>query len=275
MAHLVLSRGLFDDPFGYGFGYHSPYCRPLANPNPFYGMLRRDPVGYRRFNPYGYDAYDEYDGYGLWGNACRSPRSSLFLIHRAADEETPSKESEKTVTEKPQEEMEQERSEDEETKKQVGRLGHFGFDLGLPIVTRTDEGDHYMYDVSVPSNVQKDDLDLSLRGSYMILKGTQKEEKSEETEDGIQFQTSSYSSWSRVLSVPKDVSHEAIEAHFEDGHLKIHLGKHMSDDKMVGRMEAKQEEEEEEENMMEGVCAGVEDEDEEASVVSVVEVDEE
>lgn len=268
MSHLVLSRGLFDDPFGFGFGFHSPYCRPFANPNPFYGMLHRDPVGYRRFNPYGCDAYDEYDGYGC---ACRSPRPSLFLIRRTADadEEFPSKESEKTGVEKPQKEMEQETREDEATKKQVGRLGHFGFDLGQPIVTRTDECDHYMYDVSVPSNVQKDDLDLSFRGSYMILKGTQKEEKNEEAEDGIQFKISSYSSWSRVLSVPKDVDRAAIEAHLEDGHLKIRLGKPTSDDKMVGGTEEK----EEEENMKEEVGAEIEDEEE--SVVSVVEVDEE
>jgi hypothetical protein len=137
-----------------------------------------------------------------------------------------------------------------------------------------------MYDVSVPSNVQKDDLDLSFRGSYMILKGIQKEVKNEEIEDGIQFQTSSYSSWSRVLSVPKDVGHEATEAHFEDGHLKIHIGKHMSDDKMVEKMEAKEEEEENVEEVGAGIIEhademDADEESQEGSVVSIVEVDEE
>eukprot|EP01028_Stygiella_incarcerata_P001386 TRINITY_DN123_c0_g1_i5.p1 TRINITY_DN123_c0_g1~~TRINITY_DN123_c0_g1_i5.p1 ORF type:complete len:329 (+),score=147.78 TRINITY_DN123_c0_g1_i5:91-1077(+) len=328
MAYMVLSREMFEDPFGfelgydedfghgfgfdyhpygYGrFGYRAPYRRSLVNPNPFYGVVRSAPHGYRRFTPYGFYEF---------------PRSSLFLIHRKGEdeEESPSKESkekklelEKTEqTEQTQKTEQTEKTEGEDTKKQVGRLGQFGFDLGLPIVSRNDEGDHYLYDVSIPSNVQKEDLDLSFRGSYMILKGTKKVEKKEETEGGIQFQTSSYSSWSRVLTVPQDVNRDAVEAHFEDGHLKIYLGKHVSEDGMSKDKENEEKKEEvieekkeevieekkeevieekkevmgeEEEKMEEEETAddgaGIGDEggmesDEEGSVVSVVEVDEE
>eukprot|EP01028_Stygiella_incarcerata_P001385 TRINITY_DN123_c0_g1_i4.p1 TRINITY_DN123_c0_g1~~TRINITY_DN123_c0_g1_i4.p1 ORF type:complete len:340 (+),score=139.76 TRINITY_DN123_c0_g1_i4:96-1022(+) len=308
MAYLVLSREMFEDPFGfdshpygYGrFGYRAPYRRSLVNLNPFYGVLPSAPHGYRRFSPYGFYEF---------------PRSSLFLIHRKGEdeEESPSKETkeaaEKTV--KTVKTVKTEKTEGEDTKKQVGRLGQFGFDLGLPIVSRNDEGDHYLYDVSIPSNVQKEDLDLSFRGSYMILKGTKKEEKKEETEGGIQLQTSSYSSWSRVLTVPQDVNRDAVEAHFEDGHLKIYLGKHVSEDGMSKDKENEEKKEEvieekkeevieekkeevieekkevmgeEEEKMEEEETAddgaGIGDEggmesDEEGSVVSVVEVDEE
>lgn len=68
------------------------------------------------------------------------------------------------------------------------------------------------------------DLDLSLSGGSLVIKGEKKQEK-EEKEENYHFIERSYGSFVRTIPLPKEVKHDKITASYKDGVLRVVLPK--------------------------------------------------
>ena len=107
----------------------------------------------------------------------------------------------------------------------------FGEDLGL---TRWREGWTPALDVSETKNdlivkteiagVDPKDVDISLSGDMLTIKGEKKHEK-EEKEEGYHLMERSYGSFSRSVRLPVEVDHDKVKASYKNGVLKITLPK--------------------------------------------------
>jgi len=107
----------------------------------------------------------------------------------------------------------------------------FGEDLGL---TRWREGWTPTLDVSETKNdlivkteiagVDPKDVDISLSGDTLTIKGEKKQEK-EEKEEGYHLIERSYGSFSRSVRLPVEVDHDKVKASYKNGVLKITLPK--------------------------------------------------
>lgn len=107
----------------------------------------------------------------------------------------------------------------------------FGEDLGL---TRWREGWTPSLDVSETKNdlivkteiagVDPKDVDISLSGDTLTIKGEKKQEK-EEKEEGYHLMERSYGSFSRSVRLSVEVDQDKVNASYKNGVLKIILPK--------------------------------------------------
>jgi len=107
----------------------------------------------------------------------------------------------------------------------------FGEDLGL---TRWREVWTPSLDVSETKNdlivkteiagVDPKDVDISLSGDTLTIKGEKKQEK-EEKEEGYHLMERSYGSFSRSVRLPVEVDQDKVKASYKNGVLKITLPK--------------------------------------------------
>jgi len=107
----------------------------------------------------------------------------------------------------------------------------FGEDLGL---TRWREVWTPSLDVSETKNdlivkteiagVDPKDVDISLSGDMLTIKGEKKQEK-EEREEGYHLMERSYGSFSRSVRLPVEVDQDKVKASYKNGVLKITLPK--------------------------------------------------
>ncbi len=70
--------------------------------------------------------------------------------------------------------------------------------------------------------VNKDDVDVEVRGDALIVRGEKKNEETHE-EGQYQYTERSYGSFQRALTLPEDADSENIKANFDNGVLKISL----------------------------------------------------
>ena len=68
------------------------------------------------------------------------------------------------------------------------------------------------------------DIDISLSGDVLTIKGEKKQEKEEDDENYYRMERS-YGSFSRSIRVPVDVKSDKIQANYKNGTLKITLPK--------------------------------------------------
>ncbi len=68
------------------------------------------------------------------------------------------------------------------------------------------------------------DIDISLIGDVLTIKGEKKQEKQERDENYHRVERS-YGAFTRSLRLPQEVRSEKIEANYKDGILKITLPK--------------------------------------------------
>jgi HSP20 family protein len=95
--------------------------------------------------------------------------------------------------------------------------------LNIPAVNITENKDHFNVSLAVPG-MKKDDFNIDIEGNMLTI-SCEKEEKKEEKDKKYTRKEFNYSSFSRSFTLPEDVNKEKIEAHYEDGVLKMNLPK--------------------------------------------------
>ncbi len=93
----------------------------------------------------------------------------------------------------------------------------------MPIVDIKDHGKEIEIQAELPG-VSEKDVDLSLFGDSLIIKG-EKKDGMEEKGKGYYRAERSYGSFERTIELPVDVDREKVEATFKDGVLSICLPK--------------------------------------------------
>jgi HSP20 family protein len=104
-----------------------------------------------------------------------------------------------------------------------GRLEGLGEGMFTPPVDIKEDADVYTVHLEVPG-VSQDNLHLSLQDNVLTIKGS-KEQKQESGEGRYRRIERSYGSFSRSLSLPRNVDATRVEANLEDGVLEVRLPK--------------------------------------------------
>ena len=93
--------------------------------------------------------------------------------------------------------------------------------ITIPAVNVLENGDHYTISLAAPG-LKKEDFNIQLDG-YILSISSEKEEKKEEKDERFTRKEYSFSSFSRSFNLPDDVKQDKIDAHYENGVLKILL----------------------------------------------------
>ncbi|MET6996740.1 Hsp20/alpha crystallin family protein [Chitinophaga defluvii] len=101
--------------------------------------------------------------------------------------------------------------------------GRFFSALTIPAVNVSEAKDSYKLSLAVPG-MKKEDFKIELEGNVLTISAETESEK-DEKEGKYTKQEYNYNSFSRSFNLPEGVSKEKIEAHYEDGLLKLKLPK--------------------------------------------------
>ena len=101
------------------------------------------------------------------------------------------------------------------------------YDLSLPKVPMTlniqESKEGYHIEAELPG-VKKDEIDISINGDYLVIKG-EKKSYNEEKKDQYHRIERSHGSFYRAVQLPKDVDQEKINASLQDGVLMVDVMK--------------------------------------------------
>lgn len=92
-----------------------------------------------------------------------------------------------------------------------------------PLLDIKDEGDKYVIEVDLPG-VDKKDIDLEVRDRYLIISAKRKSEVNEKKEGYIRSERS-FIGYRRELRLPPDADENNIKAKYDNGVLRIEIGK--------------------------------------------------
>jgi HSP20 family protein len=95
----------------------------------------------------------------------------------------------------------------------------------VPAVNVKDEKDFFMIDVAAPG-MKREDFKVEVDRGVLIISATTEEKKEEKTEN-FKRQEFSYRNFKRSFWLPENIMPDKIEAHYEDGILKLKLPKMM------------------------------------------------
>ena len=99
-----------------------------------------------------------------------------------------------------------------------------GFEAGFePRIEMYETPDEVVVRAEMPG-LDKDSIDVKVRGNYLIIRGVKKQENKEEKEN-VFFSESFYGEFQRVIPLPVEVKEEGIEAIYDKGILEIRLPK--------------------------------------------------
>lgn len=98
-----------------------------------------------------------------------------------------------------------------------------GGGMFAPAMDVKEDGDGYTVHLEVPG-VRQEDLSLMLQDSVLTVRG-RKEQANEVNEGQFRRVERSYGSFARSITLPRPVDSSKVEAHLEDGVLRIHLPK--------------------------------------------------
>ena len=87
-----------------------------------------------------------------------------------------------------------------------------------------ETGDDLVVEASLPG-IKPEDVDISIVGNTLSIKGEVKHEEEKEEEGKYHFRERRYGAFQRVVTLPSDVKVDAAEAVFEHGVLKLTLPK--------------------------------------------------
>ncbi|MBC9929425.1 Hsp20/alpha crystallin family protein [Chitinophaga qingshengii] len=104
--------------------------------------------------------------------------------------------------------------------------------LTVPAVNVTEDKESYRLSMAAPG-LKKSDFKIELEGELLTISAETETEK-EEKSGKYSRQEYNYSSFSRSFHLPEGVSKDKIDAHYDDGVLKIRLPKN-EDSKKNGR----------------------------------------
>jgi HSP20 family protein len=88
-----------------------------------------------------------------------------------------------------------------------------------PIMNAFVKGDSYCVEAEIPG-VDKNDLEVSVDGNMLTIRGERKMSREEKEEDYI-IRESDYGSFMRRLTMPEGVKTENVHASYDNGVLKI------------------------------------------------------
>ena len=106
-------------------------------------------------------------------------------------------------------------------------LKNWNWDLtqDVPAVNVKDEKDFFMIDVAAPG-MKREDFKVEVDRGVLIISATT-EEKTEEKTENFKRQEFSYRNFKRSFWLPENIMPDKIEAHYENGILKLKLPKMM------------------------------------------------
>ena len=93
----------------------------------------------------------------------------------------------------------------------------------VPAFDISETDDHFVVRADLPG-IKADELDISMTGRVLTIKGERKDERTEEKEN-CYCSERRFGSFSRTLKLPSDVSGEGIDASYKDGVLKVTIPK--------------------------------------------------
>ena len=93
----------------------------------------------------------------------------------------------------------------------------------LPLVNIVEEEKEFVVDLAVPGMTKKD-FHIDIDNGVLTVSAEKKEEK-EEVKKNFTRKEFSFNSFTRSFTLPENVNEEKIDANYENGILKIHLGK--------------------------------------------------
>ena len=93
----------------------------------------------------------------------------------------------------------------------------------LPRVDVSDGRKHITVEAEIPG-MDKKDIDLSIEGQYLHIKG-QKKKENQENREGYYRVERSYGFFNRVVELPAPVDETSVDARYRRGVLKIKLKK--------------------------------------------------
>ena len=92
-----------------------------------------------------------------------------------------------------------------------------------PAVEMYDENSGFVVKAELPG-VKKDNIDISVSGDTLTIKGEKKASKEVKEEDYYRCE-SQYGTFSRSITMPAAVDAKKIEATYQDGILEVHVPK--------------------------------------------------
>lgn len=95
----------------------------------------------------------------------------------------------------------------------------------LPAVNITEEDKNFMIELAAPGLTKKDFSIVVENGILTIA--AEKEDQKEEEKKNFTRKEFNYQQFSRSFTLPENVNEEKIEAHYEDGILKLRIAKKM------------------------------------------------
>jgi len=93
----------------------------------------------------------------------------------------------------------------------------------VPSVDISETDNEIIVQAEIPG-IDPRDLDISLNGRFLTIKGEKKSEHEEKRENYHKIERK-YGTFSRTLELPADVDPDKVEAKYKDGVLKIVLSK--------------------------------------------------
>lgn len=97
------------------------------------------------------------------------------------------------------------------------------FDWNVPDVDVIDHGGELVVKAEIPG-MDKNDLDISVSGNVLTIRGTKKEEKKEEKENYVMSEIRA-GTFARTLTLPAEVDSNNVKATYENGVLELTLPK--------------------------------------------------
>lgn len=103
------------------------------------------------------------------------------------------------------------------------RLSPFETGDWMPAIDMYEKDDKYMVKAELPG-MSEEDVDISVAGDRLTIKGEKKSEK-EVNEEHYYRNERSYGSFFRIIDLPPDTDNEKIEANFDSGVLEVTIPK--------------------------------------------------
>ena len=92
-----------------------------------------------------------------------------------------------------------------------------------PTVDLSETAEHIAVRAEVPG-ISPNDIQISLVGDTLTIKGEKKQEK-DETDENYHYTERSHGSFSRSISLPCDIQEDKVDATYKDGVLTIKMPK--------------------------------------------------
>lgn len=104
-----------------------------------------------------------------------------------------------------------------------GRFSRLGLATKIPSVNITENNEEYAIQLAAPG-LEKKDFKIEVENNMLTI-SSQKEQETKEEKDNYRRREFSYQSFSRSFQLPENSQTDHIDAHYQDGILKLRLPK--------------------------------------------------